>query len=110
MNILAVKQLDMGKEAIKLGNPYHIEVTVDVDGLRPQDIGVELIVASQIDEGKVKIVDTKQLELIGSEGSHATYAVDSVPDRSGTFDMALRVYPKNDKLPHRMDFALVKWA
>ena len=110
VNILAVKQLDMGKEAIKLGNPYHIEVTVDVDGLRPQDIGVELIVASQIDEGKVKIVDTKQLELIGSEGSHATYAVDSVPDRSGTFDMALRVYPKNDKLPHRMDFALVKWA
>ena len=110
VNILAVKQLDMGKEAIKLGNPYHVEVTVDVDGLRPQDIGVELIIASQIDEGKVKIIGTQQLNLIGHEGSQATYAVDSVPDRSGTFDMALRVYPKNDRLPHRMDFALVKWA
>ena len=110
VNILSVKQVDMGKEAIKLGNPYHVEVTVDVDGLRPQDIGVELIIASQIDEGKVKILDTLQLNLIGHEGSQATYAVDSAPDRSGTFDMALRVYPKNDKLPHRMDFALVKWA
>ena len=29
--------------------------------------------------------------------------------RSG-FDVALRIYPSNPLLPHRMDFALVKWA
>ena len=37
-------------------------------------------------------------------------AGDYTPDRPGTFDVAIRVYPKNDRLPHRMDFALVKWA
>ena len=39
-----------------------------------------------------------------------TYALDYTPDRAGTFDVALRVHPENPMLPHRMDFALVKWA
>ena len=44
------------------------------------------------------------------EGNEATYSIDYTPARAGMFDVALRVYPKNDRLPHRMDFALVKWA
>ena len=28
---------------------------------------------------------------------------------AGTFKAAVRMYPKNDKLPHRQDFAYVKW-
>ena len=31
-------------------------------------------------------------------------------EETGTYDVALRVYPSNPNLPHRMDFALVKWA
>ena len=30
--------------------------------------------------------------------------------QAGMFDMALRIFPQNPMLPHRMDFALVKWA
>ena len=32
------------------------------------------------------------------------------PEAVATFDVALRIYPSNPLLPHRMDFALVKWA
>ena len=39
-----------------------------------------------------------------------TYALDYTPEETGTYDVALRVYPSNPHLPHRMDFALVKWA
>ena len=35
---------------------------------------------------------------------------DYTPEEAGTYDVALRVYPSNPHLPHRMDFALVKWA
>lgn len=47
---------------------------------------------------------------IAAEGSLVTYALDYRPDRAGTFDVALRIFPSNPRLPHRMDFALVKWA
>lgn len=110
VSIVSAERFDVAKEAIIMGNSYYLEVIVDIDGLKAEDIGVEMIVASQIDEGNVKILSTNKLELKSIEGSHALYSIDSEPDRTGSFDIAIRVYPKNAKLPHRMDFALVKWA
>lgn len=111
VSIVDVKQVDMGKGAVVVGNPYHVEVVVDVADLRPEDIGVELVMANQIEQGRsVKVLERQQLQPISVEGSRVLYATDATPVRTGTYDMALRIYPKNDKLPHRMDFALVKWA
>ena len=51
-----------------------------------------------------------ELEVVRVEGSRVVYAVDALMEHTGSYDAALRVFPKNSKLPHRMDFALVKWA
>lgn len=111
VNVVSVKQFDMGKQAIMIGNPYRVEVVVDIDGLHAEDIGVELVVASQIEHGhSVELVEKMDLEVSEINGSMVTYIIDSKPNRTGSFDLALRVYAKNSKLPHRMDFALVKWA
>ena len=110
IRIVSVKQLDVMKEAIYTGQSYPIEVVVDIDGLSPKDIGVELVFANQIDQGDVKIVHKTELSLVKHEGSMAYYKIAINPTRTGTFDMSIRIFPKNPKLPHRMDFALVKWA
>ena len=79
--------------------------------LSADDLGVELVVAKQIEAGEaVNVVATKPLQLKRVEGQEATYSIDYTPARTGMFDVALRVYPNDDRLPHRMDFALVKWA
>ena len=39
-------------EAILIGHGYDVEVVVDIDGLRPEDIGVEMILADQITDNK----------------------------------------------------------
>ena len=44
------------------------------------------------------------------ENGLVTYTLDYTPGETGTYDFALRVFPQNPHLPHRMDFALVKWA
>ena len=31
------------------------------------------------------------------------------PINAGSFKTGVRMYPKNDKLPHRQDFCYVKW-
>jgi phosphorylase/glycogen(starch) synthase len=111
VNVLDVKQINIDKEAIYVGNSYRYEVTVDVAGLRPEDIGVELVMAKQIEQGQgVKVISTHELKVEKTEGSHVVYTLDITPERTGSYDVALRVFPKNDKLSHRMDFALVKWA
>jgi len=32
-----------------------------------------------------------------------------MPKHAGQFRSIVRMYPKNDKLPHRQDFCYVKW-
>ncbi len=106
-----VQQIDMGKETILVDHKYNVEVVVNTAGLRGEELGVELLLANQINaEGNVNIVDKRELSLVRTEGDLAYYSIDMEPHATGTFDVAFRVFPKNCKLPHRMDFALVKWA
>ena len=111
VKILDVKQFDISKSAFMIDNDYEIEVLLDIDGLKPDDIGVEIVIAKQIDTGEtIKIVGTHQLTCEKLEGSQALYKLCRTPEMTGSFDTAIRVYPTNPHLPHRMDFALVKWV
>lgn len=111
VRVLDVQRAQVDKEAMLVGAKYRFEVTLDLAGLAPEDIGVELVVAKPIVPSQPANVDySVQLAQTEVEGDKATYALDYVPKRTGIFDVALRIYPKNPHLPHRMDFALVKWA
>jgi phosphorylase/glycogen(starch) synthase len=111
VKILNVQRVELDNEAIFVDKKYLYEVTLNIANLKPEDIGVELVVAKQIEAGEaVNVVATQALEVKNVEGNEVTFSIDYTPARTGSFDVALRVYPKNDRLPHRMDFALVKWA
>ncbi len=111
VHVIDVKRVKMDKEAVFVGEQYHFEVTLDVANLRPEDIGIELVIARQIEGGKsVNVVRTEELERVNTKGNEVTYALNYQPDETGIFDVALRIFPSNKNLPHRMDFALVKWA
>ena len=109
--ILDVKRAEIESEAMFVGKKYRFELTLDLAGLAKEDIGAELVVATQIEAGQAaNVVETRRLEIVAEEGNTVTLALDYSPEHTGTFDVALRVFPVNDKLEHRMDFALVKWA
>ena len=115
IQVLGFKQYDVGHTAIKLGEHYNLEVTLDLGDLKPEDVGVEVLVADQItddgqNKGKITLRNTFQFELVQVEGHVATFRLNSTPENAGSYDVAIRVYAKNPKLPHRMDFALVKWV
>ncbi|MFR9591272.1 MAG: alpha-glucan family phosphorylase [Rikenellaceae bacterium] len=111
VKILDVQRASIDNEAIYVGNNYHFEVTIDTATLSKEDIGVELLVASQIESGQqATIKETAQLSVKSSVGSVVTYTLDYVPTQTGIYDVALRIYPQSDLLTHRMEMPLVKWA
>ena len=111
ISILDVKRAEIESEAMYVGKKYRFEVTLDIAGLDREDIGAELVVATQIEAGQAaNVVETRRLEVVAYEGNTLTLALDYAPEHTGMFDVALRIFPVNDKLEHRMDFALVKWA
>ncbi|MDE6778398.1 MAG: alpha-glucan family phosphorylase, partial [Alistipes sp.] len=111
VRVLDVQRVTIDSEAVFVGSNYHFEVKLDVANLRPEDIGVEIVIAKQIELGHgANVVETCELKQTAVEEGQVTYALDYTPNNTGTFDVAIRVFPKNPRLPHRMDFALVKWA
>jgi phosphorylase/glycogen(starch) synthase len=111
VTILDVKRAEIDSEAIFVGQKYHFEITLSLAGLSKEDIGAELVVATQIEAGQAaNVVATRPLEVVASDENTVTLALDYTPEHTGMFDVALRVFPYNENLEHRMDFALVKWA
>jgi phosphorylase/glycogen(starch) synthase len=111
VKIVQVKRFNLDREAVVIGKSYGIEVTLDTASLSHEEIGVEFVIAHQIEPDEPVVVkESKQLHFVKEEGGAAIYAVDMVPNETGSFDFAIRVYPKSEMLAHRMDFPLVKWA
>ncbi|WP_156127598.1 alpha-glucan family phosphorylase [Capnocytophaga canis] len=97
------------KQLISIGNNYQAKITLDIGGLNMNDIGLELVIAREDKEGKTKVMDKKEFTPASQEGSNAVYTLEVVTEYPGSLQLGLRVFPKNDLLPHRQDFALVKW-
>jgi phosphorylase/glycogen(starch) synthase len=48
-------------------------------------------------------------DLVEYNDGVATFQASILPEVTGLYQVATRVYPKNADLPHRQDFPLVKW-
>lgn len=91
----------------KTGQPFSTVIKVNTNGLG-RDVHVELVVYKVVN-GEEKLVRTEQFKPIGQEGDNITYELKSKMRESGVFRYAFRAYPWNDALPHRQDFAYVRW-
>jgi phosphorylase/glycogen(starch) synthase len=111
VKVLDVQRVRVDKEALYVGEHYNFEVALDIANLKPEDLGVELVVAKPMVGNQAANVDySLPFVQANVEGNKVTYTLEYTPKRTGIFDVAIRIFPKNDKLAHRMDFALVKWA
>ena len=111
VKIVDVQRARVGDKPIFIGRSYHFELSLDLAGLAPEDVGAELVVARPVEPNRaVEVIRTEPLSQVQVSGEQVTFALDYVPEQAGMFDMALRIFPQHPMLPHRMDFALVKWA
>ena len=108
VTLIDLHQFDIIKGAIVMGQEYSLEAVIDLGGLKPEDIGVEMIMAETVDNA-LSIKHAFQFELASVEGTRATYRLNASPEDTGSYEVATRIYPKNEALPHRMDIAMVKW-
>ncbi|MFP4024826.1 MAG: alpha-glucan family phosphorylase [Thiohalospira sp.] len=109
IEIISVRQIDVSKEPVVIGKKYQATVKLNLNGLAPQDVGVELVVAEPVDSSQVKVKHVQEFEMVDTNHSIVTYTLDIVPTETGVFDVGIRIYAKHPKLPHRQDFCLVKW-
>ena len=91
------------------GMKYKIRYVIDEQGL-DDAVGLELVsLNNEQSDSEREVYSTHQFKMVKREGNLFTFEAEIEPSNAGTYRSCVRMYPKNDLLPHRQDFAYVKW-
>ena len=103
------KQTDILDKGGETGETYNMKYVINEQGLNDA-IGLELVVLkndqSDDDHQVFQVYPFKRTKV---EGNNYTFEANIEPNVAGSFKCGIRMYPKNDQLPHRQDFCYVKW-
>jgi starch phosphorylase len=91
------------------GKKYVLQYVIDEQGLNDA-IGLELVILKNDQSKSDHVVNSiHPFKMVKQEGNLYTFEVELEPDKAGSYKTCVRMYPKHDFLPHRQDFAYVKW-
>ncbi len=89
------------------GQTFTTIVKVDANGLA-DDLGLELVI-DKFQDNTEKRVASIPFEIVSKEGNVVTFELKHKLRNPGVFRYSYRLYPTNPNLPHRQDFAFVRW-
>ena len=94
---------------LKIGEEYPARVVVDLKGVKPEDIGVEMVITENGKDSAPDLIECLQFEIENIVGSEVAYKLNLRLMDAGSFGYAIRMYPKHPELPHRQDFNYLRW-
>ncbi len=93
------------------GQPILVRSTVDLAGLKPEDVKVEAVVGRVGVSGHLEDTEVVQLKPEGLEGASIIFARGFVPQHTGRLGFAIRVSPNHFEDPlNRPCNPLMKWS
>ena len=96
-------------EGVATGKELNIKFVIDEQGLNDA-VGVELVILkNDMADTDREIKRVVPFQVTKVEGNLYTFEAHYTPSQAGAYKAAIRMYPKNDLLPHRCDFAYIKW-
>ena len=91
------------------GMKYKIRYVIDEQGL-DDAVGLELVsLKNDKSADERQVYSIHSFEVVSREGNLFTFEATIEPSNAGSFRSCVRMYPKHKELPHRQDFAYVKW-
>ncbi|MDA3865209.1 MAG: alpha-glucan family phosphorylase [Salinivirgaceae bacterium] len=99
---------DTSKHDYKSGHSYHGEVVLSMTNLKPEEIGIDLVLSDEAANMR-EVTDVFQLKYEKSVDNMHFYSIEMELENPGTFEYGLRIYPRNSALKYRTEFNLVRW-
>lgn len=109
IHVIDKEVFDTDNYSMKVGDQMQSKVKLFLDDLLAEHIGLELVFFKRVNEEKLELIRTQELEVTAKDGQTATYETTLGLDISGVYEYGFRLFPKHPDLPHRQDLALVKW-
>ena len=107
-SIRVVSRTDDAFIGVETGATKVITYVIDEAGLNDA-VGLELVSVQgdPNEEGAIRVV--RPFKVVKQEGNLYTFELKFQSNHAGAYKCCVRMFPKNKYLPHRQDFAYVKW-
>jgi len=107
---VSLRQVDAGAHRLGYGEGGRWEVAVQLNGLDPVDITVEMLVSRVGRMGVEEERKAFRLEHVGPlEAGEHLYAIDFAPEWCGKMELRFRAYPYVVHLTHRFEMGMMRW-
>jgi starch phosphorylase len=107
---VVIRRADNTPRRIAFGSSIHFEVAVQLDGLAPTDVVVELLFSRPNANAQSRPPRPYRLEYAGpGQGGESLFALELTPDVCGKIEYRLRVYPSHELLTHPFEMGMMVW-
>jgi len=108
---LHIRRLDNPARRIAFGESIRVEVAVQLDGLQPSDVVLEMILQRQSSLESQRHTDRHRFEFDGThtpEGEHR-YVLQLKPEMCGKLEYRVCLYPHHPLLTHAHEMGMMLW-
>jgi starch phosphorylase len=107
---VSLRRIDNPLKRIPYGGSLRFEVAVQLDGLAPDDVAVEMLMSRPSSNAKSKPPRSIFLEYQGAgQNGESIYAVELTPEVCGKINYRLRAYPHHELLTHPFEMGMMLW-
>ena len=107
IKVLEVETTQDGTPGHSTGEDFTSTVKIDANGLAG-DVAVELVI-NRVQDGVTSFESRRPMKEVSRDGQVVTFSIHDKYKDAGVFRYSYRLYPYNPALPHRQDFAFVRW-
>ena len=104
-----MRRLEEPLKRITYGESIELKVGVDLNGLAPEDVRVEVLVGRASKQGQDRDIEAELMRPEGWVGDECQYRLELTPDLCGKLLYRVRVYPYHDLLTHPFETGLMVW-
>jgi starch phosphorylase len=107
---VTIRRVDEPPRTMTYGERMHVDVAVGLNGLRPDDVVVELVLSRGLREDGERL---RRYELVAADvmpqSSEQRFTLELEPELCGRLDYRVRMYPRHALLTHPFELGLMRW-
>jgi starch phosphorylase len=109
--MVALRRLDACQKEISFGESLRFEVSINLNGLEPGDVVVEMLIGFQTKKEKLKQSHRYRFEPVGAvaEAGEQVFALKVQPEQCGKLEYRIRAYPYHEMLTHQFEMGMMRW-
>lgn len=108
---VTLRRLDAERREINYGESLHFEVAIKLNGLKPGDVVVEMLLGLQTKRERLQQLRRYRFEPTGTvtEAGEDIFALEISPEQCGKLEYRIRAYPYHELLTHPFELGMMRW-